>query len=94
MAGRKLCYRSLRERAEAIRWSMWHRAQRLCEAAGLDCAGTIHNARIDRDRGRPWRGVDYAKADAAHDLFGRQFIATRWLSRLVEARGQSAFIWD
>lgn len=90
----KPSYRDLRDRADAVRWSMWHRAQRLCEAAGLDCAGTIHNARIDRDRGRPWRDVDYAKADAAHDLFDRQFVARRWLSRLVEDRGMAAFSWD
>lgn len=87
-------YCRLRARAEAVRWSIWNRAQRLCEAAGLDCAGTIHNARISRDQGRPWTGVDYEKADRAHALFDSQFRATRWLSRLVQARGLDAFEWN
>lgn len=89
----KVDYATLRARAEAIRWSMWNRAQRLCLASGLDCAGTIHNARIARDQGRPWPGVNYDLADKAHALFDRQFQATRWLSDLVRRRGLDTFIW-
>lgn len=89
----KLDYASLRARAEAVRWSMWNRAQRLCVASGLDCAGTIHNARVARDQGRPWAHVDYHLADQADALFDRQFQATRWLSELVRRRGLDAFIW-
>ncbi|MDP3610536.1 MAG: hypothetical protein Q8R98_01660 [Rubrivivax sp.] len=90
----KLDYRALRARVDTVRWSIWNRAQRLCVASGLDCAGTIHNARISRDQGRPWVGVDYAKADKAHELFERQFQASRWLSRLYETRGPNAFHWS
>lgn len=89
----KLEYAPLRTRVEALRWSMWNRAQRLCVASGLDCAGTIHNARISRDQGRPWRGVNYDLADRADAIFDSQFKAQRWLSELVRRRGLDAFIW-
>lgn len=91
---RLLSYRTLRDRADAVRESIWRRAQAHTIAAGLDCAGTIHNAIVSRDNQKPWRGVDYDHADKAQALFGRQFCAHRWLSRLVERRGYSAFTWD
>lgn len=89
----KLDYVALRSRAEAYRASVWHRAQALTVAAGLDCYGTIHNAMIDYNRGRPWRGVDYSKARAARRLFERQFAAQDALSRLYARRGYAAFTW-
>jgi len=86
-------YSVLRERAERIRWSIWRRAQAACVAAGLDCYGTVHNALVSYDQGRPWPRVDYSKARLAKRLFDEQFKGTRWLSELVRTRGLYAFDW-
>lgn len=89
-----LHYNTLRNRVEAVRWSIWRRAQALTVAAGLDSAGTLHNAMISLNQGRPWAGVDYRKATEAHRLFDRQFAAHNWLRRFYENRGPHAFDWS
>jgi hypothetical protein len=87
-------YAALRARADAVRWSIWKRAQAACDAAGLTDAGILHNAIVGADVGRPWRGVDYAKAREARRLFDQQFRAQRWLSNLYRQRGPAAFDWS
>lgn len=90
----KPSYDALRRRADAVRWSIYNRAQAACEAAGLSDAGILHNALVGADTGRPWRGIDYAKAREARRLFDQQFQAQRWLSGLYRQRGPDAFTWE
>lgn len=83
---RTLNYHRLRDRAAAYRESVWNRAQALCLAAGLDAAGTVHNAMVGLARGEPWPRVDYAKAAEAHRLFtDGQWRAHRVVDRLYYA---------
>lgn len=89
----RLYYPDLRARADAVRRSIWRRAQAATVAAGLSNAGHLHNALVSRDYGKPWREVDYSKARLARRLFDSQFKANRWLSALVERRGVYAFDW-
>jgi hypothetical protein len=80
----------LRPRVTAYRWSVHRRAvQAYARAFGRqarpgDClnACVIHNAIVDRDRGRPWPDVDYSQLRQARYLLGRQFDADRLVDRL------------
>jgi hypothetical protein len=87
----KLDYRAIRSRVEAYRSSVWKRAQATCVAAGLDAYGTLHNAMVSYDQGKPWREVDYSKARLARRLFEQQFAAHRVLDRLYSKHGPNGF---
>lgn len=89
-----LPYHALRARAEAVQHSIRSRAFNECRAAGLIDYGHLHNALVAAAHGNPWPRVDYERARLASSLFARQFIATRWLSRLYDQRGPSAFTWS
>ena len=89
----KLSYNALRNRADAVRWSIWRRAKAACIAAGTGDAGVNHNALVSAEYGKPWREVDYSKARLARRLFASQFDAKHVLDRLVARKGFDAFDW-
>jgi hypothetical protein len=81
---------SLRPRVTAYRWSVHRRAVMAYQRAfgrearrGDTLSGcVIHNAIVDRDRGRPWPEIDYHHLRHARFLLCRQGDAERLIDRL------------
>lgn len=77
--------RSVHERAERIRRMILYRARTACREAGLDpdlLGIHPHNAMLDYQAGRPWRGVDYSKCRLALRLTDLAFEPGRIADRL------------
>lgn len=81
-------YRRMRTIADRIQRQRTERARRVAAAAGLDPSMPFHhahNALVARERGRPWRGVDYALAREVRRLEVERWvghdIVRRWVHR-------------
>ena len=83
-------YTIARDRANRITEARLERARKACKEAGLD-SGLLgihpHNAMIDYEAGRPWKGIDYSKVRLCVRLLEMSYqpnrILDRWSKRMT-----------
>ena len=89
----KLNYPALAARAEKHSRAVWKRAWKLAMEAGCGHVIHMHNAMCDREYGKPWPEIDYAKLRKARWLMSKQWEAKRVIDKLYSRKGNAAFDW-